>query len=121
MHPQTTYDMVKFKIEEELQHAARERLAQAARSDRPRSIDFSSIGQRLKARLFGGSWVLPRPRPVPGRLANSTGSEGHINLYSSDYVGWLWLAIWGLGLRWIGIWRRDVVRGVKAMEICGSH
>ena len=66
MHPQTTYDMVKFKIEEELQHAARERLAQAARSDRPRSIDFSSIGQRLKDRLFGGSALGGRPTAAAG-------------------------------------------------------
>lgn len=61
MHPQTTYELVKFKIEEELQHAARERLAQSARRERPRSIDFSSIGQRLKVRLFGGSNLGGRP------------------------------------------------------------
>lgn len=54
MHPITTYDMVKYKIEEELQYAARQRLARDAVSDRPRSIDFSSIGQRLRVRLFGG-------------------------------------------------------------------
>jgi hypothetical protein len=60
MH-QVTYDMVKFKIEEELQWAARERLAQSVRSAQPRSIDFSTLGRRLKVRLFGGPAVGPRP------------------------------------------------------------
>ena len=60
MH-QVTYDMVKFKIEEELQWAARERLAQSVRSRQPRSIDFSSLGRRLKVRLFGGPAVGGRP------------------------------------------------------------
>jgi hypothetical protein len=60
MH-QVSYDMVKFKIEEELQAAARERLARSVRSDRPRSIDFSTLGQRLKVRLFGGPSLGGRP------------------------------------------------------------
>jgi hypothetical protein len=65
MH-QSTYDMVKFKIEEELQWAARERLAQSARSGQPRSIDFSSLGRRLKVRLFGGSALGGRPSATAG-------------------------------------------------------
>jgi hypothetical protein len=65
MH-QVTYDMVKFKIEEQLQQAARERLARSARSDRPRSIDFSSLGKRLKVRLFGGSALGGRPTAAAG-------------------------------------------------------
>jgi hypothetical protein len=65
MH-QSTYDMVKFKIEEELQRAARERLAQSARSGQPRSIDFSSLGRRIKVRLFGGSALGGRPSATAG-------------------------------------------------------
>ncbi|MBA2380793.1 MAG: hypothetical protein H0V73_01665 [Chloroflexi bacterium] len=66
MHPVTTYDMVKFKIEEELQYAARQRLARAAGSDRPRSINFSSIGRSLKVRLFGGPTLGGRPAATSG-------------------------------------------------------
>jgi hypothetical protein len=66
MHPMTTYDMVKFKIEEELQYAARQRLARDAVSDRPRSIDFSGIGQRLRVRLFGGPTLGGSPTASAG-------------------------------------------------------
>ena len=65
MYP-ITYDMVKFKIEEELQYAARQRRAREAASDRPRSIDFSSIGQRLRVRLFGGPGFGGRPTAAAG-------------------------------------------------------
>jgi hypothetical protein len=65
MH-QVTYDMVKFKIEEELQWAARERLAQSVRSAQPRSIDFASLGRRLKVRLFGGPALGGRPTASAG-------------------------------------------------------
>jgi hypothetical protein len=65
MH-QVSYDMVKFKIEEELQWAARERLARSARSGQPRSIDFSSLGRRLKVRLFGGPALGGRPSATAG-------------------------------------------------------
>jgi len=61
MHPTTQYDIVKFKIEEQMQMAARERLAQAARKDRPRSIDIASLGERLRVRLFGGPALGGRP------------------------------------------------------------
>ena len=66
MHPMTTYDMVKFKIDEELQYAARQRLVQAAGSGRPRSIDFSSLGRSLKVRLFGGPSLGGRPTATSG-------------------------------------------------------
>jgi hypothetical protein len=48
-----TYDMVKFRIDEELRYAARQRLARQAISDEPRSIDFAALGRRLRVRLFG--------------------------------------------------------------------
>jgi len=54
MHPTMAYELARIKIEEELQYAARQRLARAAGSDRPRAIDFSSLGHRLKVKLTGG-------------------------------------------------------------------
>jgi hypothetical protein len=54
MHPYISQELAKIKIAEELEYAARQRRAREAVSDRPRSIDFSSIGQRLRIRLFGG-------------------------------------------------------------------
>ena len=66
MHPEIAYQMAKYKIEEQLQYAARERLARAARTDRPRSIDFSSIGHRLRVRLTGGSALGGRPTATAG-------------------------------------------------------
>lgn len=61
MHPDTTYRLVQLKIEEDLQYAARERLARAARKDRPRSIEIVSLGERLRVRLFGGPRLGGRP------------------------------------------------------------
>ena len=55
MHPIIAYDLAKMKIEEDLQNAARERLAQAASRDRARTIDFASLGRRLRVRLGSGS------------------------------------------------------------------
>jgi hypothetical protein len=55
MHPSIAYDLARMKIEEEQQYAARERLARAASKDRPRAIDFSSLGRRLRVRLGAGS------------------------------------------------------------------
>jgi hypothetical protein len=49
-----TYEFVKIKIEEDLQHAARERRAREAVSSRPRAIDFASVGERIRVRLLGG-------------------------------------------------------------------
>ena len=54
MLPTTTYEMVKIKIEEELQQAARERRAREAASPRPHVIDFASVGRRLRVQLLGG-------------------------------------------------------------------
>ena len=53
MHPYFSHELAKIKIAEELEYAARQRRAREAVSDR-RSIDFSSLGQRLRVRLFGG-------------------------------------------------------------------
>ncbi len=66
MHPTIAYDLARYKIEEELQYAARQRLARAGESDRPRAIDFSTLGQRLKVRLFGGSLIGGRPTAAAG-------------------------------------------------------
>jgi hypothetical protein len=54
MHPYITHELVKHKIAEELKYAELERRARQAAVDRPRWIDFSSIGQRLRVRLLGG-------------------------------------------------------------------
>ena len=55
MHPHIYQELAKIKIAEQLQYAERQRLLRDAVSDRPRSIDFSSLGQRLRVRLFGGT------------------------------------------------------------------
>jgi hypothetical protein len=54
MHPMQTHELARIKIADELAYAARQRQARDAVSDRPRSIDFSTLGQKLKVRLFGG-------------------------------------------------------------------
>ena len=54
MLPTTTYTMVKMKIEEELQQAARERRAREAAGPRPKTIDFASLGRRIRVQLQGG-------------------------------------------------------------------
>ena len=61
MHPMQTHELARLKIAEELAYAARQRQARDAVSDRPRSIDFSSLGQKLKIRLFGGPALGGRP------------------------------------------------------------
>ena len=61
MHPMQTHEIARMKIAEELAYAARQRRAREAVTDRPRSIDFSTLGQKLKARLFGGSLLGGRP------------------------------------------------------------
>jgi len=66
MHPMVQYDMVKFSVEEQMRTAARERLAQAARKDRPRSIDIATLGERLRVRLFGGPAFGGRPTAAAG-------------------------------------------------------
>ncbi len=54
MYPMQTHELARLKIADELAYAARERRAREAVSDRPRSIDFSTLGERLRVRLFGG-------------------------------------------------------------------
>jgi hypothetical protein len=66
MHPLASYELAKLKIEEEHRYAARQRLARAAGADRPRSIDFSSLGARLRVRLLGGSLLGGRPTATAG-------------------------------------------------------
>lgn len=61
MHPMQTHELARLKIADELAYAARQRLARQATSDRPRAIDFSSLGQKLRIRLFGGSVLGGRP------------------------------------------------------------
>jgi len=55
----TTYQMVKLKIEEELQQAARERRAREAAAARPQAIDFASLGQRIRIQLLGRGGTRP--------------------------------------------------------------
>ena len=55
MHPSIAYDLAKMKIEEDQQQAARQRLARVVSKDRPRAIDFASLGRRLRVRLGAGS------------------------------------------------------------------
>lgn len=55
MHPHIYQELAKIKIAEQLQYAARQRMLRDAVNDRPWSIDFSSLGRRLRIRLFGGS------------------------------------------------------------------
>jgi hypothetical protein len=62
MHPYMTGELAKIKIAEQLEYAARERRARDAVSSRPRSIDFTSLGQRLLVRLTGGSLFGNGPR-----------------------------------------------------------
>jgi hypothetical protein len=49
-----TYEMVKMKIEEDLQQAARERRAREAVGTRPHAIDFTSVKDRIRVRFLGG-------------------------------------------------------------------
>jgi len=61
MHPHIGYSLAQIKIDEQLRYAERERLAQAVRKDRPRSIDIAGLGERLRVRLFGGPALGGRP------------------------------------------------------------
>jgi hypothetical protein len=54
MHPTMLHELARIKIAEQQEYAARQRLARAAGSDRPRSIDMTKLSQRLRTRLFGG-------------------------------------------------------------------
>lgn len=61
MHPFMTGELAKIKIAEELEYAARQRRARESVSSRPRSIDFSTLGQKLRVRLFGGPALGGKP------------------------------------------------------------
>ena len=54
MHPYITHELAKIKIAEQHEYATRQRLAREAVSSRPRSIDMTTLSQRLRVRLFGG-------------------------------------------------------------------
>ena len=64
MYPMQTHELARLKIADELAYAARQRLAREATSDRPRAIDFSTLGQKLRVRLFGGTLFGGRPAGV---------------------------------------------------------
>jgi hypothetical protein len=53
LHPMTTHELAKIRIQELHEEAARHRLARAASADRPRSIDIARLGERLRNQLFG--------------------------------------------------------------------
>jgi len=64
MHPLMTHDLVKIKIDEALEDARRERLANAARSSRVQTIDAVPFRDRV-ARLFSGlPTLINRSRPA---------------------------------------------------------
>jgi hypothetical protein len=64
MHPLMTHELVKFKIDEALEDARRERLANAARAGRVRTIDAVPFRERV-ARLFSGlPTLIDRSRPA---------------------------------------------------------
>ena len=66
MHPYFSHELAKIKIAEQLEYASRQRRAREAVSERPRSIDFSSLGQRLRVRLFGGPALGGKPTATAG-------------------------------------------------------
>jgi hypothetical protein len=66
MHPYITHELAKIKIAEELEYAARQRRAREAVSNRSRSIDFSTLGQRLKVKLLGGPALGGKPTAQAG-------------------------------------------------------
>jgi hypothetical protein len=61
-----THELAKIKIAEQLEYASRQRRAREAVSERPRAIDFSSLGQRLRVRLFGGPALGGKPTATAG-------------------------------------------------------
>jgi hypothetical protein len=64
MHPLMAQELVKFKIDEALEDARRERLANAVRAGRVRTIDAVPFRDRV-ARLFSGlPTLIDRSRPA---------------------------------------------------------
>jgi len=68
MHPNTTHELAKIRIQELHEDAARQRLIRAASADRHRSIDITRLGEALRVRVFGGS-LLGGRRPAAGSEA----------------------------------------------------
>jgi hypothetical protein len=66
MHPMTTHELAKIRIQELHEDAARQRLVRAASAGRPRSIDIARLGERLRTRLFGGPLSSGRPTAAAG-------------------------------------------------------
>ncbi len=54
MHPVIQYEIAKMRVAEFQQEAERERLIRRAAHDRDRGVGWSTIGARLRVRLFGG-------------------------------------------------------------------
>ncbi len=64
MHPYMTHELARIKIEEALEDAQRQRLANAARANRPGTIDAVPFRDRI-ARLFNGlPTLVDRSRPA---------------------------------------------------------
>ncbi|MDQ2966129.1 MAG: hypothetical protein M3R57_09810 [Chloroflexota bacterium] len=64
MHPLMTHELARIKINEALEDAQRERLANAARASRARTIDAVAFRDRV-ARLFSGlPTLIDRSRPA---------------------------------------------------------
>jgi hypothetical protein len=66
MHPMTTHELAKIRIQELHEDAARQRLIRAATADRHHSIDIARLGERLRNRLFGSPLAGGRPTAVAG-------------------------------------------------------
>ncbi len=63
MHPVIQYEIAKMRVAEFQQEAERERLIRRAAHDRHRGVEWTSIGARLRTRLFGGA-AQPVTRPA---------------------------------------------------------
>ena len=66
MHPTMAYELVKIKIAEDLEYAARQRPPVRSSAIGRAGLDFSSIGQRLRVRLFGGPALGGTPTATAG-------------------------------------------------------
>lgn len=64
MHPTIYHELTRLKIADELAYAERQRLANAARRDSVRPIDFASAAGRIRVRVR--AWRAGRPNgPLP--------------------------------------------------------
>ena len=61
MHPVIAYELAKLKISEDQAYASRQRQAREAVREGPRAIDFESLRERLRVRVFGGPAIGGRP------------------------------------------------------------